>query len=430
MKRILLIFALALPLVGQANSFKTQQWQTKKGARVIFYQAKEVPMLTINLAFAAGSAYDGQWFGLSALTASLINQGNGGLDANQVAEKLANTGAQFAADSSRDMIVLSLKTLTDPSIFKPAIATFSLIVNQPDFPKNAFEREKKQQLMAIAQANDFPDEVANQLFFETLYKDHPYAHPINGTKDSISLLPLEEVRNFYKKYFVAENAVIVLVGAIDQEKARHIAEELVESLPKGAAAPTLPKAISLTAGEKIKMDFPSSQTMLRLGQIGINHYVADYFPLAVGNYILGGGALVSRLAYEVREKHGLTYDILSQLMPMPGEGPFMISLATQNKQAAQALEITEQTLKEFIDKGPNESELTAAKRYLMGSFPLTLASNSSIASMLLRLAFYRLPDNYLDTYVDRINAVTTAEIKQAFQKRIHPQKMVLVSVGK
>lgn len=424
----LLILALPLPL--QANSFKTQQWQTTNGARVVFYQAMEVPMLDINIAFAAGSAHDGKQFGISTLTTNLMNQGSAGMDATKIAESLADTGAQYSGETSRDMVVLSLKTLTKPDAMKQAIETFVSIINKPDFPEDAFKREKSQQLLAIAQVQESPDDVANHILFKKLYLDHPYAHSINGTKETVNALDAEQIRNFYKQYFVGSNAVIVMVGAIDTEKAHQLAEQLTTNLPKGQPAPAIPKAVPLKASEKITVDFPSSQTILRLGQIGIDHHSPDYFPLLVGNYILGGGALVSKLSLEVREKRGLTYGITSQFMPMPGEGPFIISFSTENKEAATALKITEDTLASFIKGGPSDKELLAAKQYMMGSFPLSLSSNASIANMLLRIAFYHLPNDYLDNYVAHINAVTREEIKQAFQKTIHPNTMLVVSVGK
>lgn len=423
-----LIFCLSQSLL--AGSFKLQKWQTANGAQVVFYQALEVPMLDINIAFRAGSAYDGKHYGLSALTTDLLSQGNAGLDATAIAEKFANIGAQYSADSSRDMIVLKLKTLTTQEALQQALETFNLILNKPDFPQDAFHREKSQQLLAIAQNQESPDDVANLVFFKNLYQNHPYAHPVIGIEESVNAIQLHDVHNFYKRYFVGSNAVIVMVGAIDEKKAHELADELLQQLPKGQAAPEVPKAQQLPASEKKDIDFPSSQTVIRLGQIGINHHSPDYFPLTVGNYILGGGALVSRLANEVREKRGLTYGVSSQFIPMPGDGPFLISLATQNKQAATALKLTEDTLAKFMADGPEEAELIAAKQYLTGSFPLSLASNSSIASMLLRLVFYHLPDNYLDTYIDKINAVSASQIKEAFQKQVKLNKMLVVSVGK
>ncbi|HAT8224837.1 TPA: insulinase family protein [Legionella pneumophila] len=412
-----------------ANSFKTEKWQTKNGVRVVFYQAMEVPMLDISLAFAAGSAYDGKYFGLSALTTNLINQGNSGKDATTIAEALADTGAQFNAETSRDMVVLSLRTLTSKEALEQSTKTFSQIISHPDFPKEAFAREKDQLLMAVEQTEESPDDVAIQNFFKTLYQEHPYAHPVHGTIASLNAINQNQVIDFYKKYFVAKNGILVMVGAIDSSRAHQLAEQLTRDLSEGEPAPTVPKASQLTDAEKVNVPFPSSQTIVRLGQIGIDHHNQNYFPLMVGNYILGGGTLVSRLGTEVREKRGLTYGIDSQFVPMLGEGPFIISLSTKNSEARNALHITQDTLIKFIKNGPNKEELTSAKQYLTGSFPLSLGSNTNIANLLLRMAFYHLPDNYLDTYVAKINAVTDAEIRQAFQQQVNPEKLLLVTVG-
>ena len=419
-----------LPQTSAANAFKTQQWVTKKGAHVIFYPAMEVPILDISIAFAAGSAYDGKSFGLSALTTRLLNQGNGGLDSNAIAEQLAETGAQYEKAGNRDMVVLNLKSLTTPEALHKSSKTFATIINHPDFPLTSFNREKNQQIMSIAQELQSPEEVAEQTFFQALYHNHPYAHPIMGNHDSVNMLTVAEVYGFYKQYFVSSNATIVLVGAIDQTTAQQLAEQVVQDLPSGHAAADIPKAQPLSEEMDIEIPFPSSQTFVRLGQLGINHHDSNYFPLLVGNYILGGGALTSRLASELREKRGLTYGVTSQFAPMPALGPFMIGFSTKNSQATAARDITRTTLIAFIEKGPDEQELLAAKQYLTGSFPLSLASNRSIADMLLKRAFYHLPDDYLDTYVARINAVTPQEIKNAFHQLITPDTLLQVSVGK
>ena len=424
----LLIFVLPQTFAGKP--FETLSWHTKNGARVIFYQAMEVPMLDISVAFAAGSAYDGKKFGLSSLTTSLLNEGSNGLDANAIAEKLAETGAQFESASNQEMLVLNLKTLTTPDALKTASDTFAAMINHPDFPNDAFNREKNQQLMGITQAQESPDIVANQTFYQILYQKHPYGHPIMGTRESVTQLTVEDVRGFYHDYFVAHNAIIVLVGAINKATAEQLAERVIHDLPEGQAAAEIPAAPPLSEEMDIEVKFPSSQTVLRLGQLGITHHDNHYFPLMVGNYILGGGALVSRLSNELREKRGLTYGVYSQFLPMPGKGPFLISLSTKNKQTKTAIEVTRESIVSFIKAGPDEHELLAAKQYLTGSFPLSLASNRSIADILLKIAFYHLPEDYLQTYVSRINAVTADEIRSAFQALIKPNKLLQVTVGK
>ncbi len=427
---IVLITSLLISQLSLATSYKTEQWQTKNGVRVVFYPASEVPMLDISIAFAAGSAYDGEQFGLSALTTQLLNQGNNGWSADKIAEKIEKTGAQFKADSSRDMVTLSIRTLSRPDALKEAVEALGLIVNEPNFPEVAFAREKSQQLMAIKQLQESPEEVANLTFFSALYGQHPYAHPVIGDATHVNAITLKQVRDFYHRYFVGKNAVLVLVGAIDSQTAHQVADELVSALPEGQEAAPIPKASKLTKNESIHIPFPSSQTMVRIGQLGIDHHNPYYFPLLVGNNILGGASLVSTLAIELREKRGLTYGVYSQFAPMPGPGPFIITLSTRNSQATLAAQLTRDILVAFIKDGPSVEKLQATKQFLTGGFPLSLASNRSIADILIKIAFYHLPENFLETYIQHINEVTAADVKKAFQTQLSPNALLEVTVGK
>jgi zinc protease len=436
MKKLLFLFvASGLSMfnmntaLSATTAFKTQTWETTNGARVVFHQAMEVPMLDISVAFAAGSAFDDTQFGLSALTTRLLDQGNGGLTAGAIADQFAEIGAQYGGASSHDAIVVNLRTLTQPDALDKATQLFFLLLNHPDFPKEAFLREKNQQVMAIAQNHESPDVIADETFYQVLYGQHPYAHPINGTLDTVKDISINDVRHFYQHYFVGKNAVVILVGAIDSVTAHKIAERITHDLPQGAPAQTIPVATPLPEERTIEVKHPSSQSVLRIGQLGITHSNEHYFPLQVGSYILGGGSLVSRLADELREKRGLTYGVSSQFLPMPARGPFLISFSTKNSQRNTALSLTRETLASFIKTGPKEDELIAAKRYLTGSFPLSLASNRSIADMLLKIAFYHLPNDFINTYIDNINAVSIDDITHAFQQQVNPNAMLQVTVG-
>ena len=424
---LILFFSSALG----ATPFKTTNWHTKTGALVIFYQALEVPILDITIAFAAGSAYDGQEFGLSTLTLKLLNQGNNGKDSTTIAENLADTGAQYEAINNQDMAVLNLKTLTDLKPLNESIEIYKNIIAHPDFPQDAFNQEKNQQLMTIEQTLESPDTIANQAFFQMLYKNHPYAHPVIGNHDSVNNLTADKIKSFYQKYFVSKNAIIILVGAINESTARDISEIITKDLPEGREAEKIPMATELAEEMDTEVPFKASQTVLYLGQLGITHHDPNYFPLLVGNYILGGGAsLDSQLASELREKRGLTYGISSQLASMKAKGPFIINFSTKRTNTKKAIEVVRNTLTDFINKGPNEEELIAAKKYLTGSFPLSLSSNRNIANILLKIAFYQLPDDFLATYIEKINAVTLKEIKSALEQLIKPNKLLQVSVGR
>lgn len=425
---IFLVLLCSTQCFGYTLQF--QKWQTANGATVIYYPTQEVPMLDIYIAFRAGSAYDGKYFGLSTLTTELLSEGSGNLNANQISEKLAETGAQYNVETSRNLAVIHLRSLSENTALENATDLLSLIINKPYFPQDAFYRERNQLLTVIAHTKDSPDEIANQTFFQQLYQNHPYAHPINGTTETVRALQPWQPRNFYKQYFNGANATLVIVGDIKTPEAHALADKLIGSLPNGSPAAPLPKPSPLNQAIHSKIPFPATQTAIRIGQLGINHQSPQYFPLMVANYILGGSTIVSELGQAIREKRGLSYNVNSELMPMPEAGPFIISLSTLNHQAQEAIQISEDTLKHFLQNGPTEKELQAAKQYLTGSFALSLASNNNIALMLLRLEVYHLPEDFLDTYAARIEHVTQQEIKNALQALIIPEHLLTVEVGK
>jgi zinc protease len=178
-----------------------------------------------------------------------------------------------------------------------------------------------------------------------------------------------------------------------------------------------------------KIAHPAAQSHILLGYPGVKRGDADYFPLYVGNYILGGGGFVSRLTEEVREKRGLAYSVYSYFLPLSDLGPFQIGLQTKREQADNALKLVRETLERFIRQGPTPKELQAAKQNIIGGFPLRIDSNGKILGYLAVIGFYRLPLTYLDDFNKQVDKVTLAQIKDAFARRINPDKLVTVIVG-
>jgi zinc protease len=166
-----------------------------------------------------------------------------------------------------------------------------------------------------------------------------------------------------------------------------------------------------------------------MGAPGIDRNDPDFFPLYVGNHILGGSGLVSLLYEEVREKRGLSYSVSSAFIPMQKKGPFMLGLQTRNDQLDEALGVLRETLQRFHDEGPTKEELVAAKKNITGGFALRIDSNSKIIQYLAVIGFYGLPLDYLETFNDKVMAVTPGQIRDAFQRRVHPDVMATVIVG-
>jgi zinc protease len=191
----------------------------------------------------------------------------------------------------------------------------------------------------------------------------------------------------------------------------------------------VPPVSALEAAVEETLTRPSTQTHVRMGAPGMHRGDPDYFPLYVGNHILGGGGLVSRLFREVREERGLSYSVNSRFSPMAQDGPYTFSLQTRNDQTGEALEVLRATLKEFHDKGPTEEELLAAKKNITGGFPLRIDSNSKIVEYLAMIGFYDLPLDYLETFNERVMAVTHEQIRDAYRRRVPLARMATVVVG-
>jgi zinc protease len=271
--------------------------------------------------------------------------------------------------------------------------------------------------------------VAQKALFRQVFGSHPYASDPTGTAESVSTLTQADLQAFHDRYYVAENAVVAIVGALDRQAAQALAERAVGGLPRGERPTALPAVADLAGAAQERISFPSSQTTVLAGQPGMKRGDPDYFALYLGNHILGGSGLVSLLMEEVREKRGLSYSTYSYFLPLAQPGPFMMGLQTKNDQAEQAQKVMLDTLARFVSEGPTEAELTAAKKNLTGGFPLRIAENSDIVQYLAVIGFYGLPLDYLDSFVGRIESVTAEQIRDAFARRVHPGRLAIVTVG-
>ncbi len=428
--RIKILFVLLLSACATLQAApQIQHWTTSNGARVYFVAAPELPMFDLNVVFDAGAARDGEHPGLALMTNGMLAEGAGEWDADTIAQRFESVGAVFGNSAQRDMSVLTLRSLTEPAWMQQALDTFTTVLTRPRFPLDAFERERKRLLIALEQKKQSPGAIANELFYQAVFGDHPYAGLPEGTADSLRSLTVDDLHAFYRRYFVARNAVVAIVGDLDRAQAERLAEQVMGALPAGDAAPALPRVGKLEAAREVRRSFPSSQTHIRMGQPGMRRGDPDYFPLYLGNHVLGGSGLVSRLSEEVREKRGLAYSAYSYFLPMKQRGPFIMGVQTRNEQAAQSLAVMRQVLRDFVTNGPSEEELVAAKRNLTGGFALRIDSNSKIVGYLASIGFYGLPLDYLDRFIDNIESVSREQVRQAFQRRIDPANLVTVIVG-
>lgn len=432
-KRLLLALGAALlAAAGSAHGIlPIQHWQAKSGAHVYFVENRDLPMLDVSVVFPAGSAFDTrEKSGAASMTNRMLRLGAEGMDEDDIARRLADVGAQLSPRFDTDSAGLALRTLSSRAERDQALEVFARILQRPVFPEKVLEREKVRVVAAIQEADTKPDTIAAVTLYRLMYRDHPYALRSSGEPGTVKQLTREDLIDFYSRHYTAQNAVVAMIGDVSRDEAAAIAERLTAGLPRGEAnAPTLPPVEPLAGAETRFIPHSATQAHILIGAPGIRRDDPDYFPLLVGNYILGGGGFVSRITEEVRQKRGLAYSAYSYFSAQRREGPFLLGMQTQRDQAHEALAVVRKTLREFIANGPTQSELKAAKQNLIGGFPLRIDSNRKIHGYLSMIGFYRLPLTYLDDFVKNVERVTVADIKAAFARRVDPERMVTVVVA-
>ncbi|GJL72135.1 MAG: peptidase M16 [Nitrosomonas sp.] len=425
------IFFLLIGFYSQGifASLPIQHWLTSSGVRVYFVENRELPILDISIDFGAGSSTDNaNNSGRANMTRRLLSLGAGGLSEDQITKALADVGAQLGSHFDRDRAGLTLRTLSSDRERKQALDVFSRIIQFPVFPEDILERERARIIAGIKEAYTKPDYIAERTLMKMLYGSHPYGLPGSGEISSLETLQREDLEKFYRTHYTAKNAVVAIMGDVNRIEASELAETLTEKLPEDEAMTSL-APVQLPTAETKKIAHPASQSHIQLAYPGLRRQDPDYFPLLVGNYILGGGGFVSRLMEEIRQARGLAYSVYSYFAPFQEQGPFKIGLQTKKEQADEALGITRKVLMDFVVGGPTKKELIAAKQNIVGGFPLRLDSNKNILGYLAIIGFYNLPLTYLDDYIEAVEKVTVKQIKQAFQRRINPEGMVTVMVG-
>jgi len=430
-----LIVAVATSLIlgvttaAHANPI-IQHWQAPSGAQVYFVENHDLPMLDVAVNFPAGSGFDTEdKSGLAGLTHALLELGAEGMSEDDIARQLADIGAQLGGYFDADRASVAVRTLSSRAERDEALAVLARVLQRPLFPETVLAREKMRLIAALKEAETKPESIAAKAFGKAVFGAHPYGLSASGEIASVEKLQRSDLDAFYSAHYGAKSAVVALMGDISRAEAENIAQNLTAQLPPGGASSEIAQVVLQSSASKLLIPHPATQSHILIGAPGVSRNDADYFPLYVGNYILGGGGFVSRLMQEVREKRGMAYSVYSYFMPMQQPGAFQIGLQTRKDQAEEALLLVNKTLRDFIERGVSEKELTAAKQNIINGFPLRIDSNKKILDYLSAIGFYRLPLSYLDDFPARINKVTVADISAAFRRKVNPDVMATVIVG-
>lgn len=436
--RSLLPLMALLAFGGAHAALQIQNWTLANGARVYFVEDHTIPVLDMSVEFDAGARRDPEGkAGLSSLGNAMLARGlraarldtgetEPALTEAQISEAFADIAAQRGGGAGSDRAGASLRTLSSRAERDAAVQMLSRLLAQPSFPDDLLARDKARVAASIRESLTKPEVIAQRAFSRAAYGNHPYGR--EETVASIESISRDDLIAFHAGHYVANHAVVSLMGDVSRTDADLIAQQLTRRLPQGAALAALAATPAPRASEEW-IAHPASQSHVLVGAPALQRGDPDFFALTVGNYVLGGGGFVSRLTREVREKRGLAYSVYSYFNPLAQPGPFQIGLQTQKAETANALKVVRDTLADYLRNGPTDAELKAAKDNLVGGFSLRIDSNRKILDNLAVIGFYGLPLNYLDTWTANVERVTAADIRAAFGRKLAADQLATVVVG-
>ncbi len=406
------------------------RWTRSDGARVMYIESRSNPILDIKVEFDAGSRWDPAGkAGLAEMTASLLDSGTTKMNEERIREALADVAASLSSSVDADRAGLYLRTLSTPKERQQAVAVMADVLAHPRFAEAVLAREKARVIEGLRQQDTDPADLARRRLMLAMYGSHPYARDAMQSIQSIRSIRSEDLSQFWRRHYAASQAVVTVVGDVSREEADALASLLLTALPRTGADVAPVPVVQPMSSTTQHFEHSASQAAIYMGMPLLTRKDPDYFPLLVGNYVLGGGGFDSRLMRELRDKRGYTYGASSYMNPMVAAGEFVVGFSTQRDQAEPALKVAQSVLSTFIDSGPTKQELDQAKNNMIGGFPLRFDSNRKLLEFAAVIGFYDLPTSFLDDYPQKVAAVSVEAVKDAFQRRVHLDQWQTVVVG-
>ena len=396
----------------------------------LFSEQSGLPLVTLRLLVKAGTLQDppGQE-GLANLTASLLLSGTKKRSATQIAQELDFLGAKLGAGGGDDFAEVSLTVLKKD--LAAGLDLFQDILLHPAFAPQEVRRKVAEIRASLKSDEDEPMVVAARTFNKDLFGAFPYGYPIRGTQEGLAAITPKALREFHRRYYRPNNAILSVAGDLNLDEARKWVTQIFGPWPTGAIpALKLPPIPRLNARQVVVVNKDISQANIILGNLGISRANPDFYALQVMNYILGGGGFASRLLDNIRVNRGLAYSVHSGFSPGLEPGPFAVTLETKNPSSAEAVEQVLAEMQRIRKEPVTPAELSDAKSYLIGSFPRKMDSLAKRAWLMGYVEFYGLGLDYPWRYPDLIQNLTPADIQRVAEKYLHPDKYLLVVVGK
>jgi len=423
------ICGLLFLLVARASALgpTVVQETLPNGAVLLVSEQRNLPMVLVRVVLDAGARRDPtDRAGLANLTADLLTEGTATRSAQQIKEAIDFIGGSLSSQADTDYAVAALQVLRKD--LDTGLDLLADVLLRPAFKADELARRRESTLASIRAAEDNPTTVAQKAFQRALYGDTPYGHPDEGTAESLPRITRADVQSFFRRYYGPGRAAIVVVGDLSAAEARARFGQALGAWSGEPPPPFVYPPLGPPRAERIRIDRPVTQAGIVMGNLGIARDNPDYETIAVMDYVLGSGGFSSRLMDSIRTQAGLAYSVASFFAARQSAGPFEIVMQTKTASVDDAIARAREQVERIRDQPISDDELQEAKRYLTGSFPLRLDSNGKIADFIAQAWFFSLGMDYADRYIERVNAVTLADVQRVARAYLHPEHFVEVVV--
>lgn len=399
------------------------------GLTVYLVEDHHLPLVTAELAFRAGSASDPSDLpGLAGFTAAMLEEGTETQGALAIADRLQALGASLGNMFGADGSALAVRCLSEDA--RAAIGILADVALHPAFPEQEVERVRQDRLTALMQERDSPEETADRIFLSCLYGPaHPYGHAAPGTEASLKKISREDMMRFYRSSRTPRNAALVIVGDMKEQDARKLAQDLFGSWKGDVSESPAPPAGAGAGSRVVIVDKPGTpQTRIVVGQLALARSDPGYDRLNLLNAVLGGG-FTGRINMNLREQHGYTYGMYSNLSANRGPGRIVASAGVRTDVTGAAIAEVLKEVQGMIDRPVTDGELTRAKGSQINGLPGRFETTGAVASQVAQLFTFGLPDDYYQTLPSRLGAITTQDLAAAAREYLTPKQLTVVAVG-
>lgn len=426
---LLLLFTVHCLLFTDAYALDIKKTVLDSGLTLMVVERHNLPIVAVTVGIKAGSLIEPvEKAGLANLTAELLTEGTKRRTAAEISEEIEFVGASLDSSGGDDYVIVNLTVLKKDLAL--GFDILSDIILNPAFPEDELNKKRKRIKGGLKSREEDPGFVVSKAFKEAVFGSYPYGRLIEGSPETLDKIKQEDLMNFHSAYYLPNNAMMSVAGDITVEEAKGLLAKYFSGWKKKEFKVSMPvKPEALKERKVITIDKDITQANIVLGHIGISRGDPDYYAVVVMNYILGGGGFASRLMQNIRDEKGLVYDIHSFFDANKETGSFEVGLQTKNESANTAIEEILKEINRIRESGVTDTELSDAKSFLTGSFPMRIDMSRKIANFLIAVEYYELGIDYIDKYPAYINKVTKEDVLRVARKYLDPERFALAVVA-